>query len=128
MNRRKLLAHAGILPLLPLVRAPLTARALGAEAVSGSTMRRVRPSDPDWPNAASWEKFKEAVGGRLMKVEPLFASCENGAAAFCNDVLAALKNPYYVGDQPAGTQTVGWVDAWTSAPSAYAVAAKRRHA
>jgi len=91
-------------------------------------MRRVRPSDPDWPNAASWEKFKEAVGGRLMKVEPLFASCENGAAAFCNDVLAALKNPYYVGDQPAGTQTVGWVDAWTSAPSAYAVAAKRRHA
>jgi FAD/FMN-containing dehydrogenase len=124
MNRRNLLAQAGILPLLPLVRAPLAARALGAEAVSGITMRRVRPSDPDWPNAAAWEKLKEAVGGRLIKVELLFASCENGAAASCNDLLAALKNPYYVGDQPAGTQTVGWVDAWTSAPSAYAVAAK----
>jgi FAD binding domain len=39
-------------------------------------------------------------------------------------VLKALHNPYYVGDQPAGTQTVGWVDAWMSAPSVYAVAAK----
>src|SRR5271155_4815977 len=124
MNRRNLLAQAGILPLLPLVRAPLAARALGAEAVSGITMRRVRPSDPDWPNAASWEKLKKAVGGRLIKVEPLIASCENGAAASCNDVLVALKKPYYVGDQPAGPQTAGWVDAWTSAPSAYAVAAR----
>ena len=36
-----------------------------------------------------------------------------------------MKNPYYVGDQPALTQTSGWVDAWTSAPSAYAVAAEK---
>jgi FAD/FMN-containing dehydrogenase len=39
-------------------------------------------------------------------------------------VLAALKNPYYVGDQAAGTQSVGWLDGWTSAPSTYAVAAR----
>jgi FAD/FMN-containing dehydrogenase len=29
-----------------------------------------------------------------------------------------------VGDQPAGTQSVGWVDGWVSAPSACAVAAR----
>src|SRR5208282_2592598 len=55
------------------------------------------------------------------KVEPLFASCANGGRASCDDMLAALKNPYYVGDQPAGTQSVGWLDGWMSAPSVYAV-------
>src|SRR5262249_10588963 len=33
-----------------------------------------------------------------------------------------LHNPYYLGDQPAMTQTSGYLDAWTSAPSVYAVA------
>jgi FAD/FMN-containing dehydrogenase len=61
----------------------------------------------------------------LIKVQPLLAACANGAdGTACQDLLNGLKNPYFVGDQPAGTQTVGWVDAWMSAPSAYAVAAK----
>jgi FAD/FMN-containing dehydrogenase len=44
----------------------------------------------------------------------------------CARVFKALKNPYYLGDEVALTQTLGWVDAWTSKPSVYAVAA--RHA
>ncbi len=35
-----------------------------------------------------------------------------------------MANPYFIGDQPGGTQTSGWLDAWTSAPSVYAVAAR----
>ena len=35
-----------------------------------------------------------------------------------------LKNPYFLGDDVALTQTFGWVGAWTSSPSAYAVAAR----
>jgi FAD/FMN-containing dehydrogenase len=35
-----------------------------------------------------------------------------------------LKNPYYIRDQAALTQSTGWVDAWTTQPSVYAVAAK----
>ena len=35
-----------------------------------------------------------------------------------------LKNPWLIGDNVALTQTSGWVDAWTSTPSAYAVAAR----
>ena len=35
-----------------------------------------------------------------------------------------MKDPYYIGDDPSLTQTTGWVDAWTSQPSVYAVAAK----
>ncbi|HET7757244.1 MAG TPA: FAD-binding oxidoreductase, partial [Steroidobacteraceae bacterium] len=32
--------------------------------------------------------------------------------------------PFYIGDQPAGTQVSGWLDAWTPAPSVYAVKAR----
>jgi len=43
----------------------------------------------------------------------------------CAELFKRLKNPYYLGDEVALTQTLGWVDAWTSQPSAYAVAARR---
>ena len=36
-----------------------------------------------------------------------------------------MKNPYFIGEQAGGTQTSGWLDGWTSAPCAYAVAARR---
>ncbi len=35
-----------------------------------------------------------------------------------------IRNPYYIGDQPGLTQTLGWVDAWATKPSVYAVAAR----
>jgi FAD/FMN-containing dehydrogenase len=43
----------------------------------------------------------------------------------CRTVFAALKNPYYIGDEVALTQTTGWADAWISHPSVYAVAAQQ---
>lgn len=64
------------------------------------------------------------MGGRLIKVESLLAACETGANnGGCAEVLQTLKNPYFLRKQPAGTQTSGWVDAWQSAASAYAVPA-----
>jgi FAD/FMN-containing dehydrogenase len=38
--------------------------------------------------------------------------------------LKSLKNPYYIGDQAGLTQSLGWVDAWATKPSVYAVAAR----
>jgi FAD/FMN-containing dehydrogenase len=35
-----------------------------------------------------------------------------------------LRNPFFIGDQPGGTQVSGWLDAWTPAPSAKAVTAR----
>jgi len=35
-----------------------------------------------------------------------------------------LRNPFFIGDQPWGTQSTGRADAWMSAPSVYADAAK----
>jgi FAD/FMN-containing dehydrogenase len=55
---------------------------------------------------------------------PLSACREAPDGAACGDLVKELKNPYYIGDNVALTQTAGWVDAWVSQPSVYAVAAE----
>ena len=42
----------------------------------------------------------------------------------CEQLFKELKNPYYLGDEVGLTQSLGWIGAWTSEPSVYAVAAK----
>jgi FAD/FMN-containing dehydrogenase len=118
MQRRSLLTYAGMIAFGASLAEPPSATSGPAQ------FRRVRPSDPAWPSAVSWETLNRSVGGHLINVQPLLASCTSPNSAECQDVLEAVKNPYYVGDQPAGTQTAGWVDAWMSAPSIYAVAAR----
>ena len=91
------------------------ANAAFAGALKATTRARVRPGDPGWPTDAQWNQLRAQVGGRLSQpVSPLTAP----------DVLAHLRNPYFVGDEPALTQTSGWLNAWRSKPSAYAVAAE----
>jgi FAD/FMN-containing dehydrogenase len=45
-------------------------------------------------------------------------------SAGCKRLFEDVRNPYYIRDHPGLTQTLGWVDAWTSKPSVYAVAAR----
>jgi FAD/FMN-containing dehydrogenase len=116
MKQRDVLAYGGALPFMN--------RIVPAAAAGSSAFTRVRPSETAWPDAASWERLNRDVGGRLIKVKPLLAGCGNVNDAACQKELQALRNPYYVGDQPAGTQSVGWIDAWMTAPSVYAVAAR----
>ena len=59
------------------------------------------------------------VGGRLAEIGPPLA-----CAAGCPALLRELKNPFFIGDAVGLTQSSGWLDAWASAPSAYAVAAR----
>jgi hypothetical protein len=101
---------------------PTRSSADTASALTGKTSRRVRPSDPSWPSLAEWEGLNQAVGGRLIKLEsPLAACADNPDTPACQELL---RNPFFIGDQPWGTQSTGWADAWMSAPSVYAVAAK----
>ena len=114
-----------MLPFLSGGFAALFGPTKAAKAVTTRAKQRVRPSDPSWPGAASWAKLKDDVGGNLIEVHSLFGSCEtepDGAA--CLDALKNIRNPYWIGDQPAGTEVSGWLDAWTPAPSAYAVRAR----
>jgi len=120
MNRRSLLRHTAALAFLPVLPKPLRT------AVSeNAPVRRVRPGDPSWPSEASWAKLNEAVGGRLTKVRSPLSVCRAAPdGASCGDLFRELKNPYYIGDEVGLTQTAGWVDAWVSQPSVYAVAAE----
>src|SRR5216683_4598544 len=121
MDRRSMLSGlAAAVAALPVLRTSVQA----ANTSGGATARRVRPSDPSWPSAASWEKLNQEVGGRLIKVQSPLAACVSASdSASCRDVIRNLQNPYFIGDQAGATQSSGWVDAWDSAPSVYAVAA-----
>ncbi len=116
VNRRRLLKTIAGLPFATALR-PATA---GAKL----SMSRVRPGDPAWPSEARWEELGRQVGGRLMKVRSPLAACVGVPFdAACAQVFRELKNPYYLGDEAGLTQSLGWVGAWTSEPSVYAVAA-----
>ncbi len=121
MNRRSMLKGlAAAIALQP----DLLSRA-AANAAAPSAFSRVRPGDSAWPNAESWAKLKEAVRGDLTAVEPPFAACAGDPQGVtCADALANIHNPFFIGDQPGGTQVSGWLDAWTPAASAYAVKAQ----
>ncbi len=114
MNRRAFLKAVGAAALLPML--PL-------RLLASTNFRRRRPSDAAWPSPSAWKQLNEAVGGNLIPVDfPLAASDPSAAAATL--VSENLRNPYYVGDQPGLTETLGWVDAWATKPSVYAVAAR----
>ena len=110
-----------MIPLLPYLGASIVPPTRADDAA----FRRVRPADPAWPEAARWEQLNRDVGGQLIKVQSPLAVCAsepNGTA--CAVVFKKLRNPYYIGDEVGLTQTLGWVDAWTSRPSIYAVAVR----
>jgi FAD/FMN-containing dehydrogenase len=117
MNRRDFLKSTAALPALPLV-------AGCKSAAPRAAVSRARPGTPAWPSPADWDQLSRAVGGRLIKIESPLTACQNDPQA-CADLFAKLKNPFYIGDNPALTQTSGWVDAWTSKPSVFAVAARK---
>src|SRR5690349_4122727 len=106
MNRRSLLRRAAALARLPVLPKPL--RAAFSQTVP---VRRVRPGDASWPSEASSAQLNGAVAGGLISVDsPLSACREAPDGPACSDLFRKLKNPYYIGDNVALTQTAGWVD------------------
>ncbi|SHL11712.1 FAD/FMN-containing dehydrogenase [Bradyrhizobium lablabi] len=125
MNRRSLLIGAALAPLARCFGADFAGFAQAADTPDLPPTRRVRPSDPGWPSAASWNRLNQQTGGRLIEVKSPLEACRDAPFGDpCRNVFKEMKNPYYIRDEVALTQTTGWVDAWTSAPSVYAVAAR----
>jgi FAD/FMN-containing dehydrogenase len=119
MKRRAFLKAIGSAALLPILPRRLAA---------GTQFRRRRPSDPGWPSKSAWKQLDEAVGGNLFPVKfPLSILETDPDSESASLLLQKLKNPYYIGDHPGLTETLGWVDAWTTKPSVYAVAARNAH-
>jgi hypothetical protein len=108
MNRGQFVRSV-ILPLLSCG----CASAVTSRSQAPFPTNRVRPADPGWPADVNSERLRQEVGGRLINVQSPLTTCQSAPAAeSCADVLRKLKNPYYIGDHPALTQTSGWVDTW----------------
>jgi FAD/FMN-containing dehydrogenase len=125
MNRRSVLESAAAAALLSGFAPRVFAAATAGGAASKPRLSRIRPGDPAWPAATDWERLRQQVGGRLITVQSPLRPCRDDSVGLaCDDVFAGLRNPYYVADEVGLTQTTGWLNAWTSQPSVYAVAAK----
>jgi FAD/FMN-containing dehydrogenase len=116
MNRRSFLKTIGWAALLPMLPRRLWAN---------TNVRRVRPTDAAWPSQAAWKQLNETVGGNLIPVDFAIADLKNDPSSAAAKALTDnISNPYYIGEQPGLTESFGWVDAWTTKPSVYAVAAR----
>jgi FAD/FMN-containing dehydrogenase len=114
MNRRTLLKAGAA--ALSLAAAP--------PVLSAGSFRRVRPGGPEWPSPGDWAELDRAVGGNLIAPPPLLAACNAGTSDACSATVKQLSNPFFIGDQPSGTQVSGWFNAWSPAASAYVVRAR----
>ena len=120
MNRRAFLKAIGAAALVPVLPRRLLAQT--------AKFQRRRPSDAGWPSQAAWKQLNEAVGGNLIPVDfPLSVLKTDPDSAAAKALLENWRNPYYIGDQPGLTESFGWVDAWATKPSVYAVAARNAH-
>jgi len=125
MNRRRLLQAAAATAILPTTWPRIVGSALAQGGAADAPTSRVRPGRPGWPSDAGWDDLARQVEGHLVKLRSPLDTCKDAPVGnACSEVFRELKNPYYIGDDVALTQTTGWVDAWTAAPSAYAVAAR----
>src|ERR1700685_3002426 len=116
MNRRAFLKAIGSAALLPI---------LPRRLLASTNFRRRRPSDAAWPSQSAWKQLNDAVGGNLISVDfPLSVLKTDPDSAASKLLLENIRNPYFVGDQSGLTETLGWVDAWATKPSVYAVAAR----
>jgi len=115
MKRREFLGSAAAIALAAQTRKVFAATA--------GTFRRTRPGEPGWPSEDEWRRLGERVHGRLLRLQSPFEACR-ASPLDCEAVFARLANPYDIGDDPALTQTSGWAQAWTTAPSTWAVAAQ----
>src|SRR5476649_712210 len=104
----KALLSSAIVPILP------------NSLLAATNFRRVRPSDASWPSPSAWKQLDNAVGGNLIPVKfPLSVLKSDPTGDAAKQFSEVVRNPYYIGDQPGLTQTLGWVDAWATKPSVY---------
>lgn len=94
----------------------LTLGALAALALPPAA--EASPFSRRWPGSDAWAGLRAQVGRRLIRPRQPWAGLGPGP------VPARLLNPWYLEEQAGATQSTGMYRAWTSSPSAYAVAAR----
>lgn len=77
-----------------------------------------------WTDGPAFRALQRQLGPRLIPIDSPVEACARAGGAGSQALFARLKNPYYLGDEPALTQTLGWIGAWVSRASRYAVRAE----
>ena len=122
MYRRDLLKVAAGASLISAPSNRAIAAVPPVELAAAKKFTRVRPGDAGWPSEEAWNSLGNTVGNRLVKLDDPLAACrENPDSLACQALLKEIRDPYFISEDPALTETSGWVDAWTSRPSTYAV-------
>lgn len=89
---------------------------------------RCQPDQPCWPDKTVWKEFRGKLSGRLIQPSIVLESCYKDAnSKDCTKTLKNIHNPFYNENISGGTQSQGWMDAWNSQPSVYAVEATDAH-
>jgi hypothetical protein len=87
--------------------------------------RFCKPTQSCWPAPAEWATLRASLTGTLEQPRSPIAAClADAASAACATALRGLASPYALQEQSGGTESIGWLGAWTAAPSAYAVVAE----
>ena len=122
MHRRDFLkVAAGVSFISASIEAAAAANP-AANPAAAARFTRVRPGDARWPPEQAWQSLGNAVGDRLIKLDDPLAACrENPDSPACQAFLKEIRNPYFISENPSLTETSGWLDAWSSRPSTYAV-------
>lgn len=101
-----------------MLRRDLIRWAATALSVLPTGIARAAGRTPDWA------MLGRTLGNRLVKIASPLEACAKAGGSGAASLFKQLKNPYFLGDDPALTQSLGWTDAWTSRASDYAVAAE----
>ncbi len=77
-----------------------------------------------WTTTTAFKTLRAQLGSRVVDIDSPLDACARAGGAGADALFARLKNPYYLGDEPALTQTLGWHGAWVSRASRVAVRAE----
>lgn len=100
---------------LGLAGAAAAALALPGRAWAGEEASRAAAG---WPDARAWDDLRRSVGRRLIRPRQPWARLGPGP------IPSRFFNPWFLEERSGATQSTGMYRAWTSTPSAYAVAAR----
>jgi FAD/FMN-containing dehydrogenase len=99
--------------------------ALGTTLLPGRVMaalnrgQRVRPGEAGWPSSDDWTALAQRLEGSLEQSRSALSSVlQDHGGKLTEDALNKLINPFFLQDFSGSTQSLGWLDGWTSAESA----------
>ncbi|HTV03112.1 MAG TPA: FAD-binding oxidoreductase, partial [Luteitalea sp.] len=98
--------------------------ALPAARLAATQVAAAQAPAGEWTRSTAFKALQQQLGSRLVAVQSPLEACARAGGAGATELFAKLKNPYYLGDEPALTQSLGWHGAWTSQASRFAVRAE----